>query len=165
MARASQFLSAKIQNNSAGPLEKPLPMSKMQIAQFERYYQTIEGPISVMKNIKDGSIGAEQVETLNAVYPQLYQEMKSHVMDAMLDHVRLMGKGMIPYKTKMGLSAFIGEPLDTSLTPQSIMANQMIYQAAPQPNQAQPMKASKSGMGKLAVSDRAGIDHGNMDEV
>lgn len=160
-ARASQFLSSKMQVNSAGPLDKPLPLSGAQMAQFDRYYQTIENPLSVMGTIKDGSISPEQVETLNAVYPQLYQEMKSHVMDAMMDHVQLMGRGMIPYKTKMGLSAFIGQPLDPSLFPQSVMSNQMTYAIAPKPNEG--MKPSKQGMQKMTLADRTGIPNGQME--
>ncbi len=59
---------------------------------------------------------------------------------------------VLPYQVRQSLSAFLGQPLDSSLNMGSIMANQAAY-APPAPQQPQG-KVSKSGASKLTIADR-----------
>ena len=53
----------------------------------------------------------------------------------------------IPYKLRVGMSMFLGQPLDSTMTPQAIMAAQP---APPQPQQAQASALTKKGSTALS---------------
>lgn len=50
----------------------------------------------------------------------------------------------IPYKTRMNLSLFMGQPLDTTMLPSSIQAAQPIPQPPPPQNQKPSQSAAKA---------------------
>lgn len=164
--RASSFLQSKLPQATTGPLEKKVPPSQAELAKFERYYQTVENPISVLHDIKSAKISNEQIETLSAVYPELYDEMKSQVFEKMIDHANIVGKGTISYQTKIGLSQFLGQPIDQSLSPQSILSNQQIFIASmnDQKTQQPPLKPRAKGLDKLDRAGRVSNDYSAMDE-
>jgi hypothetical protein len=60
---------------------------------------------------------------------------------------------LIPYKTKMGLSLFMGQPVDSSMTPQSIVAAQPVPAQQPQGGQQGPKKSTDK-LGKSTSSYR-----------
>ena len=63
------------------------------------------------------------------MYPTLYSQMVNKLTNQITE---AQGAGiMIPYKTRVSLSLFMGQPLDSSMTPQGIMS------AQPQPNPQQ----------------------------
>jgi hypothetical protein len=51
--------------------------------------------------------------------------------------------GVVPYKTRIGLSMFLAQPLDSTMSPMSIMAAQPIPKQPPMPQQGKT-KGSKS---------------------
>lgn len=149
--RANQFLASKLPGaKQMNPFEAPTVPSKTQLAEFDRYYQMVNKPDLAMKQIRDGTLGPETIETLQAVYPQLYQHMKAALMARAT--LQVEKKIPIPYRTKQSMSLFLGQPIDESMSPGSVMANQAAY-APPQPQQPQG-KVSKSGASKLTVASR-----------
>ena len=60
-------------------------------------------------------------------------------------------KEFIPYETRLGLSLFLGQPLDATMTPQSIMANQKPQ--VPQENAEQQMMPQRQ-KGSLKALDK-----------
>jgi hypothetical protein len=74
-------------------------------------------------------------------------------MNSMVNH--LSKDNTIPYKTRLGISLFMGQPLDSSMKPMSILASQ------PQPPQQIPggapgvknQKHSTQNLSKIAELD------------
>ncbi len=160
MGRAMQFLNSKI------PQSAPISMfgensepSTAEVSQFKRYYDVVENPLSALKQVKAGDILPETIETLQSVYPQLYQ----HMQQAMVNQIgEMKNKKSLSYQTKMAISQFMGQPIDSSLNFQSVMNNQQAFQ---QPAQA-PMgqqKPSKTGMQKITLASRTGLGRGPED--
>ena len=63
----------------------------------------------------------------------------------------------VPYQTRLSMSAFLGEPLDASMAPQALLANQQAFQQENQQNANSQAKPSKTGMGKIAEGKRTGL--------
>jgi dsDNA-binding SOS-regulon protein len=98
----------------------------------------VESPLSVLHDLKTASLTPESVETIQAVYPKLYDDMKLAVMDQLSSHLTKKDASL-PYRHKMALSLFLGQDLDQSLTPESIHTNQTVIAATGmQQNQGQP---------------------------
>lgn len=109
--------------NRDNPLDTAIPPSKMQEAAFQRILQLGVDPLSIMKNVKDGSVQAKDIASINAMYPTLIPNLAKKANEQMMD---VINKGdTIPYKTRMGLSILMGQALDSTMTPMNIQAAQM----------------------------------------
>lgn len=158
--KANQFLASKLPvPQQTNPFEAKTVPSKTELANFNRYYQIVEKPIAALGQIKNGTLGPETIETLQNVYPQLYAYMQQAVMKSAEKQVQL--KEPIPYRIKQSMSLFLGQPIDQSLNPGSIAANQAAYITVPAPKDG--TKPSRAGAAKLTLGERTGIDHGEMD--
>ena len=132
------------------PLDKPQKPTPLQMAAYQRALTIAEQPLTVLQHAKDGTIIPQDVVALTSMYPALHDRLSQELFNNMSDH---LAKGNdIPYKTRMGLSMFMGKPLDSTMTPSSIMA------AQPKPPQQQPQtpttpksnpKRSMAGLNKL----------------
>ncbi len=109
-----------------------------------------ERPLMVLDKVKKGTLAPRDIMHLKSLYPAQYTRLKSKLMSQMMDHVS--DGNPIPYKTKMGLSLFMGQPLDSTMTPGGIQAAQthgvVAANQQAQQNQAQPRQ--KHNMDKLA---------------
>lgn len=144
MVRAVQFLASKLpQPVNELPLSPKWEASPMQKRKFLRYYGAVENPISVLAEVKNGSLGNETMEALAAVHPDLLQEMQQKVME----NIHPEKAKNLNFGTKVALSKFLGTPVDASLLPQVIASNQMAF-AAPQPQQGGG-KTTQGGLKKL----------------
>lgn len=165
--RATQFLGSKIPHiPPAGPLSKKnnYAYSASDLAQFERYYNAVEDPIGTMADIKNGTITPEVTETLSTVYPKLYDKMKMEIVEQASDY---LGKGNeIPYQLKQSISSFLGQPMDEALQPGSVMANQMSFQSAPQPNEvggSGKALSSLVGVREMDIANKFSVQQNRMD--
>jgi hypothetical protein len=78
--------------------------------------------------------------------------MRNTVLDKLTDYMSKKNAPPLPYKTKIGLSMFLGQNLDSTMIPQNMMHNQMVLGVNEMQKQAQDMQAmkpSKTGMGKM----------------
>lgn len=148
MTTAVQFLQSKAPVSiDPKPLAKKLEPSRFELAKFEKYYASVENPLSILTQIKGCTVSPEAMESVKTVYPKLYDEMTQSVLEEMNDHVAKNGAESIPYKTKLGLSMFLGQDLDHTLDQQSIASNQtsLANQAQKQANQGAPNAHHKAG--------------------
>ncbi len=159
MITASKFLQGKLPNQNISPFEEDLGASPSEIASFQRYKNMVDNPIHALNEVRDGMINHETIETLSAVYPRLYQNMKQALMDEAM--TKLSKKETIPYQLKQSISFFIGEPIDRSLHPQAIMANQAAFMPAQKPEDQMPKKANTQG--KVTLAKRSGLNRGEME--
>lgn len=132
------------------PLDGEGKVSQVQKAQFQRTLTISQQPLMAMKYMREGTLTQQDVDTIKTLYPDYYSKMSEQVMQSMTDH--LHKDGNIPYHTTQMLSLFLGHPLDSTLTPQSIMASQSVFmqQAQQKMAAAQEEGVPKSNKSKLS---------------
>lgn len=147
-ASASNYLnSLRPMPTRPNPLDTEIPPSKMQVADYNRALDIAEQPLVVLNHIKEGTLTPQDVTTLRTIYPNLYNKLNEKMMTEMVNHI---GKGEdIPYKTRLNMSLFMGQPLDSTMTPQAILAAQPMAQGKlMQPPEAKHSMAALSKMGQ-----------------
>lgn len=151
-AAAVNYLNAiKPKTVKQSPLDKELPPNSAAKATYNRALDIAQQPLITLKNVKDGSITSFDVHSLTTMYPALYAQISNKLMNGIVDATH---KGQdIPYNTRMGLSIFLQQPLDSTMRPSSILAAQPQPQPAPsdqdQQGQKPPSESSMKGVSKL----------------
>jgi hypothetical protein len=150
-ANTINFLASKLPQTKPTQLfGKPAPYSKMQLEKFGKYLNAVHKPLAVLDEIKSGAPSQEGVETLKTLMPTLYADVSSRILNE--------GAGQdIPYRTKLGVSKFLGMPVDESMQQPNIAAVQAVSQVAQAP---QTPKPTQSGLAKLDVASRSGSAYG-----
>jgi hypothetical protein len=115
--KGAQFLGSKLLaptvNARSFTPSKPLPVSDVEIQKFAKYWSTVSSPMSAIEDLRLGKLAPEQVEALQAVYPQLYQSIVQKVTARLGE---LDQKGVfIPYRARLELDMLLqmngaGEP-------------------------------------------------------
>lgn len=100
--------------------------SDSEISRFERRVQAVENPLSIVDQLETGTLSKETVETVQTLYPKLYEMVQQKVVESMQNH-----KGPIPYSARMRLSLLMGETFDNSLKPENIRMMQQRFQQKP----------------------------------
>lgn len=132
-ARAVQYLSSlKPPVDPLRPLDSKQVPSKAQEARYNRALTIAERPVTVLNLIKNGALTPDDVATIKNVHPDMYAMLSQKLSDEILN-ATAKGK-KIPYSMRMSLSLFLGQDLDSTMTPQSILSNQP--QQAPMPQGA-----------------------------
>lgn len=164
-ARAAQYLqSIKPREYKPGPLDKPIKPSSMDEARYHRALDIAQNPLVVMQHIKDGTLQISDCQDLKYIYPDYYTRIAQKLSNEMIS--KESDEEHVPYKTKMCLSLFLGQALDSSMIPTSIQAAQPSPQQKPNMGQQQPKKGSPSKLnnktnnmyktpGQAAESDRS----------
>lgn len=133
-----------------GPLDKPPVPSNAAKARYTNALTIAEKPMLVLDKIKAGTVTQNDIQDLSTMYPGLYQDLKQKLFTQMTDSV---SKGQtVPYKTRIGLSLFMAQPLDSTMTPIALQSAQMVLQgvqSAP-PGASSPAHGKPSGGSKSA---------------
>jgi hypothetical protein len=149
---AIQYLQTLKPNTTpAGPLDsKPIPNST-QIAAYNKALDIAEQPLMVLNSVKNGTVNIQDIAALKTMYPSLYNNLSRKITETMTAH---LAKGQsVPYQTRMGLSLFLGQPLDTTMTPQSLVSLQTPSSVVP-PSQQQTVM-HRGQMSKLGSKTNA----------
>ena len=145
-ARAVQYLqSIKPRPFQASPLDKPIEPSKDQMARYNRAMDIANQPAIVLQHIKNGTLQANDLKDMNAMYPALMKQMQDRLTQHMGSSITQ--EQNIPYKTKMGMSLFLGQPMDSTMEPMSIQAAQPVPKVPPQQGPVSK-KSSTKDLGK-----------------
>ncbi len=107
----------------------------------------------ILDKIKDGTVTSADLQAVGTVYPALYNSLKSKLTDEMINAVH--NEQAIPYKTKVAMSMFLAQPLDSTMKPTSIMAAQPKDQQNQQLPPSKPMKGVKSSPALQKMPDMA----------
>ncbi len=146
------------------PLDSDLKPNQMQIAEYNRALDIAEQPLIVLEAVKDGTITPTDLKHLNATNPTIYKRLTQTLGQQIVD--MKASDEPIPYRTRMGLSLFLGRPLDSTMLPSSIQAAQpppqmpMAQQGAPQGN-----KGSMKNINKLALGQASGSQNREMQKA
>jgi hypothetical protein len=155
--RATSFLASKLPvPPPRKPLSPPYVMSQAETEKFERSLHAVENPLTVLHQIKDGTLTHEAVEAVSTVYPKLYAEMKTQLLDRLTDHTSKEDYESIPYSTQISLSLFLQEDIGSGLDQASIAMNQATFQQSQQPQggQSGTVRPSQQGLSALTKSER-----------
>ncbi len=146
-----QFLNSKVPRPKNNLLFnngwKPTPSQK---ARFNKYFGAVNEPTAVLKQIKDGTLSNEAMEALNAVHPELLSEMRQKVAEHLIpDKIQSLN-----YATKISLSKFLGQPLESAMLPQVMAANQATFILPSANSQQGKQKMSKTSTEKMNIGNR-----------
>ncbi len=136
-----------------GPLDSVRVASKTEDAKYNRALDIAQAPLIVVDAIKKGELTIEDMQHIKTMYPELSNRISEKLTAELIKHKT--DGGSIPYKTKMSLSAWAHQPLDSSMSQQSIAATQMTYapMAPPMPpGRGTPAKAASS-LNKIGASN------------
>ncbi len=117
--------SVKAHQMVAGP--KRVPTSE--IHRVEKMIKTIEAPLTILSDIKQGRATASQSQALRDRRPQIVEQIKTEIMTEMAGSQRIPS-----FKVRQQLSTLIGKPVDFETSPAFKQSIQQIY-APPQQQQ------------------------------
>lgn len=127
------------------PLDPKPVQSPTQKALFNNALDVANQPLVVFDKIKQGTINSQDIAALSNMYPDLFDALKVKLTGGLATAI---SKGdTVPYKTRLGLSMFLGQPMDSTMTPDSIRIVQAMSAArgpaqSQQPQQSQGVKSS-----------------------
>lgn len=155
LGNVTNYVNAQRPNTAKkAPLDSERAPSGVAQGAFNNLLRIAQQPMTLMQKVKEGTLTSDDIKHINAMYPAAWQQMQKELSNAMATHLS-QGK-VVPYKTRLGLSIMMGQPMDSTMTPQAIQSAQP---QAGQPNapQAQaPKQGSKSSTKNLhKVSDQA----------
>lgn len=156
-ANAVNYLNAqRPQIDKKAPLDSEAKPTTAQQAAFNRTLRIAEQPLLVLKQLKEGTLMPKDLMDLKTLNPALYQKISSQIQESLMNHVS--EEGSIPYKLRMGLSMFISQPLDSTMTPQAIQLAQASFQQNVSPTQKAPEARGGHAHSMKALSKISEID-------
>lgn len=122
-ANAVQYLSNQKPNTAKlSPLDTQRESTKLEKAQYNRKIDIAQQPLMILKHIADGRLTPDDVVTQRSLYPALYDRTVQKLNDQV---VKAKSEGKtIPYRTRMSLSLYMGQSVDSTMLPSNIMAAQ-----------------------------------------
>lgn len=148
---ASQFLASKVPKQDDSPF-KDTPVSRSEVHKFRNYVEAVENPYKVIENLKNGYVSPESLETLKAVYPKMFQEIRNEMIN------RLPEFKKISEKQKAELSKILGLEAKRAYTPQGFSVLQSVSAAGVQQNMQQMLPNQKKTNINLANRSQTGLD-------
>lgn len=142
--------------SQAAPKPPPMPLdvpalrrtwrpSDVELSKFARKLSAVENPVGVLRRMAAGAVTREEVDAVRAVYPSLYEDMRNTLVAKLSEQ-----KKPLDYRRTVALSHVLGEPLDSTLTPQAVA----FYQANHAAKAEQPQRRPSGGR----VQERLGSE-------
>lgn len=135
----------KPRTTQPSPLDTPIEPTKTQVARYHRALDIATQPAVVLQHVKDGTLQTTDLQDLKALYPSVFNKMVGTLSNQLATSVSK--NEPIPYRTRIAISLFLGQPTDTSMSPSSIQAAQPKGQMPQNP----PTKGGK-------LTNKAGTD-------
>lgn len=124
--------SIKPSTDKLGPLNSDRVPNDFENHEYQRALDVAQQPLMALHHIKEGTMVPQDLAVLHAIHPALQQRMSEKILNQVSE---MQAKGEhVPYNLRMGLSMFLGQDLDASLSPQNI---QMASQLTPGDSQQQ----------------------------
>lgn len=151
---AVHYLNALRPNiDKALPLDQKPILNPVQKSAYNRALDIAERPLIVLDSVKNGTVTSHDVEVLKNINPPLYDKMSENLLHNLVEHTE-KGKA-VPYHTRLGLSVFLGQPLDSTMLPQAIAANQNLV--APEQSQGQTIPGQRAKHSFTALNKMPGM--------
>lgn len=130
------------------PLDSPTVPSSSQIAAYKSALSIAQQPLVVISKMKQGTMTPQDVMALKTMYPDLYNRLSDKMTKEIIN--RGSKDQPIPYKTRLAMSMFMGQPLDSTMTPQSIISAQPQSSQSTQTSATQPKQGARHSMTGIA---------------
>lgn len=142
--------SIRPNNQKLSPLDSDYPLSASQKGEYRQQLSLAQSPLQILDRVAKGTVTPKDISTISALYPDLYRKLVTQAQVEMMNHV---AKGeSVSYKTRIGLSMFAGQAMDSTFLPGSIISAQLQpsgqQQQAPQGGGKQ--KGSPKALEKLS---------------
>lgn len=130
--RGVDFLTSKTPQRPAPPaglpphLAKQSPPSPDEVSRFQRYARAVDDPLSVLDDAKKGTLSREAIEAVKAVYPSVYEALRSQVNEALLAR-----KKPPSWAEGLQLGILLDLPTSEHLQPDAVRLYQQIQTQAP----------------------------------
>ena len=134
--------------------------SKSQQRTWLGLHDVVNDPVSVLDHVRHGTLTKDHMDALSQVHPELLDDMRQKVM-AEMDPKKVK---KLPTSTKAALGTFLGSPVTEAHMPQSIMANQLAFQAQMAPMAQGKQKSTVGGMKELKVGERSASQTTELEE-
>jgi hypothetical protein len=130
------------------PLDTKPTLTFAQKAAWRRTLTIADEPLIVLNSLKEGRLTPKDVVDLRNTHPGTYAAISSKLTNEVMD---MASKGKdVPYKVRLGLSMFLGQNLDSTMAPQSIIAAQPQPTTPPMPTSGtQKPKKGTATLSKL----------------
>lgn len=126
------------------PLDPQRKPNAVEQARYERALSIAERPALVLQAVKDGSLTPNDIMDIGTMYPALYNQYKSMVMEQIAES---QDKGIVhPYKQIVSLGLFMQMPLESSTQPGNMAANQAL-QMSLEANKQNPTQGGLEQLG------------------
>jgi hypothetical protein len=142
--RGVEFLASKLPHSREDPyspqphLQRPRA-SDAEIAQFSRYMEAVDDPTMVFTAAQKGTLTRDHVEAVKAVYPAIYAEMQTKIMESLA-----VSRSPLPFRKRIQLGILLDIPTDKTLSPEFMQAIQGTYKATgPQDAESPPPTLSR----------------------
>lgn len=106
-------------------------------------------PLSILNHVKDGSLTPNKLSAFTSMYPELHDELSKRITKRMTEG-QVKDETRPPHKVRQAMSLFLGSNLDSSLTPQNMMAAQNVFTQQNNQKSAQVKTTALSKLGKNA---------------
>lgn len=158
--QAAMFLASKApkdpnMGNTLTPGVHNWQPSQADTLKFKRYADAIYHPLSVLEHVKDNTLSSEEVETIQTVYPQLYKQIATEMVNQLTDL-----KKPLTYSKRLTVSRLLGVPYDSSMQPQMIQALQAAHGSAQSQEQLHNGSSglNQKGLSKIDKANNAMTD-------
>lgn len=163
LGRAVQHLSSVAPKPPGGPLaavpalRQPWIANSLDVERFEQALAAIQDPASVVEALAAGQVSPASVQAVQAVYPELLEDFRAKVLDALVAR-----QEPLDYGQRIQLSLLLGQPLDESLQASTLSGLQMAHappqeapQARPAPARTPPLTAGLTPSQQLSAKGAA----------
>lgn len=123
MTRALQYCAQlKPRSIQSGVLDNAIEPSKIDTFRYNRCLDIAHTPNVLFDHIKDGTLQTTDVQDIKMMYPGVYKQMQNNLM---AEVTKLKDAGNpVPMRIQQSVSLFMGQALNSSMTPASILAAQ-----------------------------------------
>jgi hypothetical protein len=112
-------------SESINPLNSDWTPSEYEIRQYRKVVEAARKPLSVLEDLKRGTVSPKSVQTVRDLYPQIYRSMVEQAAEVVQDR-------SLPYSKRIRLSVLLGVPMDRTMTKPYLqtlmMANEQLAQ-------------------------------------
>lgn len=122
--RATQFLGEHAPHVYHPPFGKPM-ISQSEADRYLRYVEAIEQPLETLARLDDGSLTADHVDAIEAVYPKTLNETRQEVIEA-LSIAEAEGRD-VPFDARLRAGVLLRIATDVALDPQVLAAIQASF--------------------------------------
>lgn len=121
-------------------------------------------PLKILHEIKEGTLDPDNLKHFTALYPELKSYMEKE-MTKTISANQVDGKEPPSYKIRQGLSAFMGVPLDGTLTQQNMISAQSTFMKQKAQNQQQAQQGTNKAKKGTAPLKNTATNHLTADQA